>query len=90
MILCGFRDIVRYHFFLNEENTPMTGQIDKHVSSVLPLNARTARIASGGGSAAYSRRRPEKVRVSGESGASGELDAVERQVGEQHPSRAQS
>ena len=68
----------------------MTGQTDKHVSSVLPLNARTARIASGGGSAAYSRRRPEKVKASGESGVSGELDAVERRVGEPHPPRAQT
>ena len=68
----------------------MTGHPDTDLNSKLPLNARTARIASGGGLAACSRRRPEKVRVSGESVASNELDIVERRAGGAHPSRSQT
>ena len=68
----------------------MTGHPGTDLNSKLPLNARTARIASGGGLAAYSRRRPEKIKVSGESGMPDELDIVERRAGEKHPSRVQS
>ena len=68
----------------------MTGHPDTDLNSKLPLNARTSRIASGGGLAAYSRRRPEKIKVSEESGASGELDIVERRAGGAHPSRSQT
>ena len=68
----------------------MIGHPDTDSNSKLPLNARTARIASGGGLAACSRRKPEKAKFSGENVMSGELDAVERRVGEAHPSRAQS
>ena len=68
----------------------MTGHPGTDLNSKLPLNARTARIASGGGLAVHSRRRPEKAKVSAENAASGELDIVERRVGETHPSRVQS
>ena len=65
----------------------MTGHPGTDLNSKLPLNARTARIASGGGLAAYSRRRQEMVEVSGETGASDGLDAVERHAGEPGPAR---
>ena len=68
----------------------MTGYPDTALNSKLLLNARTARTASGGGLSACSRRSPEKVRVSGESVASGELDAVERSAGGVHLSRVQT
>ena len=68
----------------------MIGHPDTDSNSKLPLNARAARIASGGGLAACSRKRPEKIRVSGETGTPDELDLVERRAGEGHPSRAQS
>ena len=68
----------------------MIGHPDTDSNSKLPLNARTSRIASGGGLAAYSQRWPEKVKVSGESAASGDLDIVERRAGEAYPSRTQS
>ncbi len=68
----------------------MIGHPGTELNSKLPLNARTARIASGGGLAACSRRRQEKAKVSGASVVSGELDAVERRAGETHPSRAQT
>jgi hypothetical protein len=38
----------------------MTGKTSTDLSSVLPLNARTARIASGGGLAASLRKFPAK------------------------------
>lgn len=68
----------------------MIGHPGTELNSKLPLNARTARIASGGGLAACFRRKLEKANVSGESATSGELDAVERRAGETHPSRAQT
>ena len=68
----------------------MTGHPGTDLNSKLPLNARTARIASDGGLVACSRGKPEKAEFSGENVMSGELDAVERRVGEAHPSRAQS
>ena len=68
----------------------MTGHPGTDLNSKLPLNARTARIASGGGLAACSRGKPEKVDVSGETGVSDGLDAVERRVGEPGPARAQT
>ena len=68
----------------------MIGHPDTDSNSKLPLNARTARIASGGGLAVCSRQRPENVNVSGETGTPDELDIVERRAGEAHPSRARS
>ena len=68
----------------------MTGHPDRHVSSVMPLNARTARIASGGSLVACSCKRLEKIKVAGESGAPDGLDIVERRAGEAHPSRVQT
>ena len=68
----------------------MIGHPDTDSTSKLPLNARTARIASGGGLAACSRGKPEKVKVSGETGTPDELDIVERRAGEGHPSRTRS
>ena len=68
----------------------MNGHPDTDSKSKLPLNARTARIASGGGLAACSRKRPEKVNLSGETGTPDGLDIVERRAGEAHPSRSQS
>ena len=68
----------------------MTGHPGTDLNSKLPLNARTARIASGGDLAACSHRRPEKVKVSGESGSGTPegLDAVERRTGEPGPARS--
>ena len=68
----------------------MIGHPGKDSNSKLPLNARTARIASGGGLAACSRKGPEKIKVSGETGLPDELDIVERHAGEAHPPRSQS
>lgn len=68
----------------------MIGHPDTDLNSKLPLNARTACIASCGGLVACSCGRPETVEVSGETGTPDELDIVERHAGEGHPSRTRS
>ena len=70
----------------------MIGHPDKDLNSKLPPNARTARIASGGGLAACSRKRKKKVEVSGppEAGETDGLDPVERRAGEPGPARSRS
>lgn len=67
LILCGFRGIVHnVIFYERNKDGLMTGKTNKDLSLVLPLNARTARTASGGGLAASLHEFPaKKNRVQG-------------------------
>lgn len=61
MILCGFRGIVHNEIFeLRNKDGLMTGKTSTDLSSVLPLDARTARIAAECGTVASMRRTSSK------------------------------